>query len=351
VRLSTDYSQVPGSLPLAGRLRMVEAALARGVTVERVFSGTRLAVAKNATVQLDPLDKLSRREHIRILSNIESVLPLNTLLPDNETPFSIASYGMLGYAMMSRRTLKGALEIALKYYRTAGPLCSIQFIETANFQIVEAQNTYLLSATQLQFVIEELFSSFPALLQALLGKQVDTRRVEFEFPCPEEITTAAVRYHNWFDCDPSFDCSSSRYYIDASELQRSLVGADENAAALFEQSCQKLMKEIEEAATLSGRVQTLMLGLPVDQMNADTIAKKLNMGVRTLRRRLEREQSSFQQLLDIVKASLARDYLATTDLSVQEIAELVGFSEATNFRRAFIRWTSTSPSRYRANLR
>ena len=48
---------------------------------------------------------------------------------------------------------------------------------------------------------------------------------------------------------------------------------------------------------------------------------------------------------------MAKDYLRTTELSTQEIAELVGFSEATNFRRAFLRWTGQSPFRYRRSVR
>jgi len=42
--------------------------------------------------------------------------------------------------------------------------------------------------------------------------------------------------------------------------------------------------------------------------------------------------------------------LQTTNLSVQEIAELLGYSEVTNFRRAFMRWVELSPYQYRAQM-
>lgn len=84
---------------------------------------------------------------------------------------------------------------------------------------------------------------------------------------------------------------------------------------------------------------------------ADLAAKALHTSERTMRRRLAQEQSSFQKVLDEYRAALAQDYLSTTTLSTQQIGELLGFTEATNFRRAFLRWMGESPHHYRAKLR
>jgi AraC-like DNA-binding protein len=81
--------------------------------------------------------------------------------------------------------------------------------------------------------------------------------------------------------------------------------------------------------------------------DAAAAAAKMRLGERTLRRRLADEGTTFQSILDEVRCHIATDYLVTTHLSTQEIAELLGFSEATNFRRAFMRWTQRSPTSYR----
>jgi AraC-like DNA-binding protein len=59
--------------------------------------------------------------------------------------------------------------------------------------------------------------------------------------------------------------------------------------------------------------------------------------------------TNYQKILDDVRKGLAIEYLLTTNLSVQDISELLGYSEVTNFRRAFLKWSSVSPYQYRKN--
>jgi AraC-like DNA-binding protein len=72
------------------------------------------------------------------------------------------------------------------------------------------------------------------------------------------------------------------------------------------------------------------------------------MTVRTLQRRLRAEKTGYKQILDDVRRELAVDYVSEPDLSIKEITYMLGFSEPSNFTRAFKRWTGTSPNAYRA---
>jgi AraC-like DNA-binding protein len=74
------------------------------------------------------------------------------------------------------------------------------------------------------------------------------------------------------------------------------------------------------------------------------------MSVRTLRRRLREEGSSYRELLDEIRFGLARDYLTDTRLPLEEISELLGYSEPGNFSHAFRRWSGQSPRLYRQEL-
>jgi AraC-like DNA-binding protein len=71
------------------------------------------------------------------------------------------------------------------------------------------------------------------------------------------------------------------------------------------------------------------------------------MTTRSLRRKLEDEETSFIAIVDDVRCSLAIEYLKTTMMSTDDIALLLGFSEPTNFRRAFKRWTGKTTKEYR----
>ncbi len=72
------------------------------------------------------------------------------------------------------------------------------------------------------------------------------------------------------------------------------------------------------------------------------------MCLRTLQRKLSEENTSYKELLDETRRELANQYLRQATLSVSEVTYLLGFSEPSNFSRAFKRWTGRTPSEFRA---
>ena len=157
----------------------------------------------------------------------------------------------------------------------------------------------------------------------------------------------AARYREVFDLTPVFDARHTRYGLAVELLDREVLRADPGAAKLLERSCQDLLHEIERQDSFGNLVRQLLLSSPGHIPSADEAARRLNVSERTLRRRLGAEQASFQQIVDDVRNRMAQDYLRSTNLSTQQIGELLGFTEATNFRRAFVRWNGCSPHRFR----
>ena len=90
-----------------------------------------------------------------------------------------------------------------------------------------------------------------------------------------------------------------------------------------------------------------LVKVPGEFPTLEEMSQRLKMGSRTLRRRLVKENLTYQQILDDVRYRLAREYLHGTILPVTEIAELLGFSDAANFRRSFRRWSDKTPSQFR----
>jgi AraC-like DNA-binding protein len=77
------------------------------------------------------------------------------------------------------------------------------------------------------------------------------------------------------------------------------------------------------------------------------VAQRLSISESTLQRKLAKEGTKFQQLLDQIRYRLALEYLQTTDLPIAEIAALLDYDNPANFRKAFKRWSSTTPSQIR----
>jgi AraC-like DNA-binding protein len=80
----------------------------------------------------------------------------------------------------------------------------------------------------------------------------------------------------------------------------------------------------------------------------EAVAAHLHISPQTLRRHLREEGSSFQELKDQLRRDIAIYHLSRADLSLQQIAEQLGFSEPSAFHRAFKKWTGLTPGAYRA---
>jgi AraC-like DNA-binding protein len=87
--------------------------------------------------------------------------------------------------------------------------------------------------------------------------------------------------------------------------------------------------------------------LRLGDVSIEHTAKRLALTPRTLQRRLTDAGQVYRQLVEDVRCVAARTYLARTDLSLQEVSDLLAFSEQSAFQRAFRRWTEQSPQAYR----
>lgn len=84
--------------------------------------------------------------------------------------------------------------------------------------------------------------------------------------------------------------------------------------------------------------------------SAESVASQLNMSVTTLRRQLQKDDTSYQRLKDECRMEAAFHYLSCQELSNTDIAEKLGFDEPSAFFRSFKKWTGQTPGEYRANL-
>jgi AraC-like DNA-binding protein len=125
----------------------------------------------------------------------------------------------------------------------------------------------------------------------------------------------------------------------------------------LDQLCVRLCKETlvrlgKKTSPLKVKVENAIAALlPHGEMHFDAVATELGLSGRTLARRLASEGHSFSKILDGLRSSLARRYLAESDMSISEIAWLLGYSEVANFTHAFHRWTGTNPRTERAKAR
>ena len=98
---------------------------------------------------------------------------------------------------------------------------------------------------------------------------------------------------------------------------------------------------------LIAKVRRIMLSDPGNFPSVEELAKDLATSTRTLSRSLQDLGTSYQKLLDEVRKEMAIEYLRNSSLPIEEVAQLVGYNDPSNFRKAFRRWTQNVPSYYR----
>jgi AraC-like DNA-binding protein len=121
--------------------------------------------------------------------------------------------------------------------------------------------------------------------------------------------------------------------------------------SFFEPELRRRLGELDAAASTAERARSALLELlPSGLASVQAVAGKLGISARTLQRRLQDEDTSFQRVLDGTREELARHYLGT-EMAGAEISFLLGFEDPNSFVRAFHEWTGITPEQLRTQLR
>jgi len=331
-----NYSLEKRGFPTPLVESLVKSMEERGIPADISLAGTNIDLSS---------DRVTYKQRIDQLSNMLDLLGMNGAWLDSPRTVSISDYGLLGYAMMSSATLEQAVQIAVKYHKMAGAMFELAFDVDGDEAVLRIDHL-LPSGRVGQYTVEELFAGISRLIGLLLGTDHKPSRILLNYQAPEY----AEKYLQCFRCPVIFDQTNCQYRFLRKELSEPLAEADVNTARICEESCRKLLNQMEIEDDIISRICHLLLSTPGEFPKLDAVANKLSLGARTLRRRLSDLGTSYQRILDDVRRELAIEYLRTTNLTVQEIAELLGYSEVTNFRRAFMRWVELSPYQYRKQM-
>jgi len=193
-------------------------------------------------------------------------------------------------------------------------------------------------------------NAFPELTESSFARMAASgRRLGVGSPLKEvHVTHPAPAYRSEYDrifeCPISFDAPWNAVRVDPSIMALPLALQPRYVFGLLNERADVLLKELEDARTTRGRVESLLIPiLHGGDSGIDRIAAEMGVSRQTLYRRLKAENVTFEKLLDELRHRLALDYLAGNRVSINETAYLVGFSERAAFARAFKRWTGRSP--------
>lgn len=252
-------------------------------------------------------------------------------------------YGAFGLAWKSAPNLRGSYVRSQRYGHVLG-----------------SAETYCLeeSADGLFFSLEKAGDGRPGMLLSneasmsavnTISKEVSTASfiplaVYFKH-APRGDTSV---YETHFRCPVHFESGRDALQISAQSIDAPNKLGDETIAGFFDRHLEQELASRTNNLGLEQQVRravanVLSEGVP----RLSLIASELNIGARTLQRRLSEQGHSFQSVVDMARQDLARRLLRETDYSLAEVAFLTGFAEQSGFTRAFKRWAGQTPRSYR----
>ncbi|BCD85958.1 transcriptional regulator [Pseudomonas solani] len=312
--------------------------LAEEVPRPRLLDGSGVACS-----DLDTPDKLiSHAQELRVFANALSCTRDPALGLSLGLRMHVSAYGILGYTMLASRTLRDALNIALANASLLGSYFTLTLEEDgAEARLVATGYRY---APELMVFNSELcLTSLLTVIQDLLGEAVRPRRVRLPYRPPLH----AAAYTEKLGCPVDFGDSRTALCFNAALLDRPLPLADPVTCHHGLQQCQKLDAQLTSRHDVLDQIREHLAGHLSEASNLDRVARSLHRSERTLRRHLQRLNTSYQRLLDEVRYDKARQLLLQTDLPIYLIAEQLGYAETASFRHAFQRWSGQPPSQYR----
>jgi AraC-like DNA-binding protein len=135
----------------------------------------------------------------------------------------------------------------------------------------------------------------------------------------------------------------------SSLLDLPLRAADPRMATYLERHAEELLQHVnDEAAPLEVRVrQAIETALPSGAASAREVARGLGLSVRSLQRALAERGLTFSGEVDAAREVRALSLLRRPQLTVAEVAFMLGYADSRVFHRSFRRWTGLTPTEYR----
>lgn len=139
--------------------------------------------------------------------------------------------------------------------------------------------------------------------------------------------------------------------ISLNDAEKPYISQNEAMWDYFEPELKKRLSELAVNDSFGARVRSALIELlPSGESGIDDVAKKLGISKRTLQRKLNDENTTFQKQLNHIRELLAKHYIQSSDITSEDIAYLLGYQDINSFLRAFNLWTGMTISEYKKML-
>jgi AraC-like DNA-binding protein len=294
----------------------------------------------------DPSARLRAQDQIRFLNFSASMLTDDLLGFHLAQQPDLREIGILYYILASSEFLGLALQRAARYTSIVNEGISVKVVDGPDMCITFA---YVGVSRHLdRHQIEFWMTALVRMCRQLTGLRLLPTRVRLthhrDGTCSELV--------EFFGTDVEFGATVDAVEFAASVKHMPVVSADPYLNQLVTACCEEaLSHQSTRHGSFRSKVENAIVPLlPHGKARVGEIARRLGVSQRTFGRRLSLEGRTFSDVLEELRSDLAGRYLADNDLSISQVAWLLGYKEVSAFTHAFKRWTGKTPRHVRSGV-
>ena len=334
---AVDYLQ-PTMHPVYARLLCMDLRK-RGFTQEQILAGSNLdwksLHSENRLLSLEQMG--------RLIMQAETLSDCPWLGLEVGAMTQVAAHGQLGYAAVASSDLRSLISVIQRFSPLRLGGLDLQGCENGERFEMRAFERFDMQRLR-EFIYGNLATISLRLLETASGK-LDMQQLHFAFPFAEPEW--AGEYRKLLGSNVEFGAPVYLFSMPLEWLDWPCLTADAELARLALRDCEFQLQHLNQTNGWSGRVRQRLLIADGRYPTLDELAEEFHLSTRTLIRRLREEGCQYQELLDQVRQELACWLLVHTELSVEAIAERLGYSDTSNFSRTFRRWLGMPPNMFR----
>jgi AraC-like DNA-binding protein len=321
-----------------GTLVVLEVAEERGIPTATALASTGL----QRSDLIDPDFEVAAGQELTVIRNVLRQLgDLPGLGACAGERVTLGMLGVWGVAMLNSETPRDVLNVAVRYgFGWFSFVFGRPWVDEAPSEMHTVLDIGEVPADAREFLIERDLCGIVSVSRKILGTRASMR---------VETTLAASRAeHLAVALSPHVveaGCARNAVILPRSLLDAPLPNADKYALARWTRMCDDFVSQHRDGPHRHGvaaTVRAMLMREPYEVPSLEDVAASRNVSVRTLRRQLAGEGTSFRALMDDVRKAIAEELL-TRDMTITEVAHRLDFADAASFIRAFKRWTGHTP--------
>jgi AraC-like DNA-binding protein len=315
----------------------------KGYRTEQFLNGTGLSRADVQNIYT----VISRDQEMTIYQNIVELVDEPDVGLEVGYLTNLLDIGPVGHAISAARNMREASVLLTRFSHTVMTLFRWSASIEGEYVVARLDTTVLMEEEVKRYASDLAISTMINRLSDIVGQSVVPDRVCVNYSSGGYDS----RYLEYIGRVPEFNCENTFVVYPSSLFDRTLLIYDPEVKDSAERLCLSLEFRLNIDENLCDHVKVIIKRRPGFWPDVNYVAEKLEISTRILRRRLQDNGTNYQTLLNTARQEVAEHLLETTHCSMQDIADLCGFSAVKNFSSAFKRWTGMSPTQYRSSLR